>query len=699
MLKGYANNRKWTLPMKWRAVILLLFFSIVQNSTSWADKTTPFYVPPVMRLDLDPLQWELPYFQPWYFLAKSFEPHQMVEIKGRNFNLEIKFHIKYLTAAEEKNWAGYGNDYKVAKEVAAYKDFEPWQSRYIDTPQKEKLVWIYTKMPHMRIFITTNASVKDSYQVALTHEILDKIVWISPEEIDRQAGYPLKISDVNSFKNERQQLAKNGKSDPYASRSQEPPIKDWKYGFTYAAYHANQLEIAAQKTPSAKERAYALGVQDLAPWNLIDSMSVGSAYYGISDKSNTYFNKFHDTYYKDSPFYPYRSRKILSNSKDHSVCLLYNDSNSVVWHATYTDDAGLKIKKSVPPFQSWGQEGNFYKKNKLSASEISATTVTDQPNLLQFWFTASQPTDSGLMRLGKSPYFLDLRNDTLQWMSPQTYDQAMTYQLLVCEMRPEATSYSQESSFIINECQGRYSYATSSPDRYSTDFFVNGKAAYIERQQTKPADILVVCDLIWADVDADRFREAWKIWLSNGVIVHASGIEITDKGCQYIDARSYLEALSRLDQIQSQIKKSKIGYSAFTKLQLSDFEQEESELSYMRQKMDRTIEIPFVHLIDDKTGSSDWQSTNSAAMQAVAKDLKYPLDAKKAGLGGFVRIPVQIQPNGKAIALPKNEEDPAYQSLVKEAQRLVPLLPPFEKDSPANASVKENLVLLFYFQP
>jgi hypothetical protein len=75
--------------MKWRAVILLLFFSIVQSSTSWAGKTTPFYVPPVMRLDLDPLQWELPYFQPWYFLAKSFEPHQMVEIKGRNFNLEI----------------------------------------------------------------------------------------------------------------------------------------------------------------------------------------------------------------------------------------------------------------------------------------------------------------------------------------------------------------------------------------------------------------------------------------------------------------------------------------------------------------------------------------------------------------------------------------------------------------------------------
>jgi hypothetical protein len=693
-LKKGSSNLRCT-----QRAVMILIFSIWGISNSWAGKTTPFYVPPVMRLDLDPLQWELPYFQPWYFLAKCFEPNQTVEIKGRNFNLEIKFHIKYLTTAEEKNWAGYDNDYKMAKDVSAYRDFEPWQSRYIDTPQKEKLVWIYTKMPHMRIFISTNASVKDSYQVALTHEILDKIVWISPEEIDRQVGYPLQVSDVNSFKNERRILAKNGKSDPYASRSQDPPIKDWKYGFTYAAYHANQLEIAAQKTPATKERAYALGIRDLAPWNLIDSMSVGSAYYGISDKSNSYFNKFYDNYYKDSPFYPYRSRKLLSHSNDHSVCLLYNDSNSVVWHTQYSDKNGLKIKKSVLPFQSWSTEGNFYKKSKLSASEISVTTVANQPEVLQFWITATQPTDRGLMHLGKTPYFLDLRYDTLKWMSPQPYDRALNYQLLICETRPEATSYTQESSFMINECQGRYSYLNSNPERHSSDFFVNGKAAFIERQQTKPADILVVCDLIWADIDGDRFQEAWKIWVSNGVIVHASGIEITDKGCQFIDARTYLDALSRLVQIQSQIKKSKIGYSTFTKLQLSDFEQEESELAYMRQKMDRTIEIPFIHLLDDKTGSSDWRNTNAPAMQAVAKELKYPQDAKKAGLGGFVRIPVQIQSNGKAIALPKNEEDPAYQSLVKEAQRLVTLIPPFEKDATAHTSAKENLVLLFYFQP
>ena len=359
--------------MKYLLVGLVLFVHVLTVS----GKTVPFYVPPVLRLDLDPEEWDLPYYLPYYFDAKTYEPLQTVEIKSRHYNLHFKFYISYFADAEQDHLSSYSSEFKPVKDMKGFGDFEAWQTRYIDVKNKGQLIWISQKQPNLRVYISTNAQVDNPHQVELTHEILSKIQWIEPQEIDAFIGYPLDPKKMDQISNERKPKAMKG-----AYRYDTPKLENWmkdiKFGFTYARYHRGQLQIKRNDLDKNLSDAYCLGFTALDPWFLIDSVSNNT--YNYVANSSTAFNKSIDS--GNILFKPFRWRKVWYNTDSLTVTLMQNDTLDEVW-VNRLQIGQLRTVRLAPPQSNWVKHQNFFVKEKLRDDKTVLRLVAGQKRFLR----------------------------------------------------------------------------------------------------------------------------------------------------------------------------------------------------------------------------------------------------------------------------------------------------------------------------
>ncbi len=661
-------------------------------------KEVPFYVPPVLRFNLDPVEWELPYIAPTFYHAKSFEPLQTVSFKGRMFNLEVKVFVRYFTNDEEKYLSSYASDYKAAKDIANFQDFEAWQTRYTDVPNKGQLIWISHKTPNLRVYIQTNARVDDPYQVKLTEDLLSHVQWVDPAEIDRAAGYPIDKNKHETLAVERKAILHTIKQDAYSGSAKLSSImKDEKYGFTYAQYHRSQLQIVRKEIAEDRYVAYALGFLNLTPWNLIDSMSLGANYYGSVDKANSEFNKMREK--PGSIFRPFQMRKMWHQTDSLSVCQLICDTLTEIWVSRLQPDGTLEIRRTNPPTTRWRAEKGYYKKDKPYNENQVIKLLPDQSRFIMLISESNAPTDKGLEKVGATIFYLDTESNPLKWVSHPTYEAEQKGQLLVQERLPIPSRYESSISYSIIECQALYSYAHDFMSRYDNPDLMMQKSAWEERCKTSPKDIVIAMDMLTLDLNSNGAKEKWKIWVSNGQVVNAIGMEFSNAGYSLMSSAEYAGAIADMESVKKVISKSKDGYAAFSSYEASDFiPRIDREYAQYDDRLSE-LEIPWVSIHGSNLNGSVYSFSDDEKVSQVFAQMKYPEACKKNGIGGMVPIEIKIDEAGRIQAITPDNPIKSMQPLVKEALRLTALLPTVQSRYLTESSDQSKIYLLFYFQP
>jgi hypothetical protein len=677
---------------------ILLFLAAWVMSLPLQASKVAFYVPPVVRINLDPEEWELPYIHPAYYHAKTFEPSQTIAFKGRLFNLEIKIFVKYFTPEEEQYQSSYAADYKPVKNLAAFRDFEPWQTRYTDAGNKEQLIWISHKIPNFRVYIQTNARIDDPYQVQLTEELLSNLEWVDPSEIDRAAGYPIDKSKYETLAAQRKAILPTIKQDAYSGNVKLSSLmKDVQFGFTYAEYHRNKLQIARKELTEDRSMAYALGFLNLAPWNLIDSMSRGTGYYGTADNSNTFFNRMREG--SNPIFRPFLTRKMWHQTDSLTVCQLISDTLTEIWVNRLQPDGSLQIKRTHPPTTRWKTEKSYYKKDKPYDENQIVKMLPDQSRFIMLMSESNAPTPQGLRNTGPSLFYLDTQSDPLEWVSHPGYETEQKCQLLVRERLPNPSRYESDIYYSIVEYQSRYTYPHELQSHYDNPDLETQKIAFEERCKTDPKDIVIAMDVMTLDLNGNGAKEKWKVWVSNGRVVEAKGMEISDTGCSLIPWTAFANAITEMQSVKNVITKSKEGYAAFSNYDASDFVPRiDREFGRYDDRLSE-IEIPWVSIHVSDMNSGMFHFSDEKKVSQVFSQMKYPEVSKKNGIGGMVQIEIKLDSEGRIQAVAPQNEIKSMQPLVKEALRLTALLPAVKSHYPDEVPDQYTMSLLFYFQP
>lgn len=664
-------------------------------SVVWGKKVN-FDVPPVLRFELDPLAWDLPYFMPFYYDAVSYQGSKMVTFKSVEFDLEVKVWVQYSKSPKNQWTSTPLSEYKPIQETPALNTFKAYSRKNPTNNDKNSIAWISERGPNFFVFLTTTSREAPERHMMHVKNLLDALTWVEPQAIDKVVGYPLDRSKLEQIREERKAIgARDQDNSSYYGYKPEAKIHDVKHGFSYAEYHRNQLQIAEEKVPNDLLIAYAVGIRGFAPWLLRDSVRIGSR----SDYSlmGNYVTVSMTEHIAPSPFAPYTNGEILLQKGRVSVCQMKNGELSQTWVFHLLNNDSLKIYKCDLPVEKWAPKNNMYVSNNAAAAAENFTMAPDGERYIIYTNSPNRPTTNGLKHYANESHYLDLQQLEKGWIKMESYPDQQLWQLIMQQRSSTHPAYS------IIEREDHYAYKNWDYDN---------KEAQIEllkeRIKTPLEQILVSSALEKLDLNKDGKDELWQYWISNGRLLKSAGYQFTKEGVVQLSHEQFQTLLAAQQSVQQNLEKSKLGYDAFSTRHLKDFERNNDQTGPSAKENVKEEPPRAVFLYSTTSGEIDFVDNKKA--DALLKTSPLPASFKKNGKPIMVALEVQIDDNNRIKALPQQTApSQALAPFYKEAQRLIPLLPAADMAPPVieemtakpSAAVRtpEKIHIHFYFMP
>ena len=688
---------------------IALIAVLLSTSNSWAAKEK-FYVPPILRFDLDPVEWELPYLAPYYYDAVSFRSGQPVELTSRKSKIKIKIFISYFEDAQNPWLTSYSSDYKAVKDMVPEGDFGAWQTRYVDVANKGQLIWISEKIPNVRVVVSTTARVDQADQVAEARAFIATAKWVSPQEIDEAVGYPMQKSQLEDIKVQRANLVKGNQQNSMSYRAKpSAPIRDVLFGFSYQAYHEAELKIIRKSVPRDLVLARALGIGPLDPWLLRDSMHFATtSYSSYSSEKYVDFRSFERETHP--PFAPFQRGQIMAQKERKSICKMSRDTITSYWICELDAQNVLHINKTSFPLERWEMRDYVYYRTRENNSFDQITFAEGQSRFVLCTGYSNTPQLRGTKELGRTTYVFDTQNPDLGWVLLAPWQDKVKRQFRMYQKRIDPNSYSSSEPFAIFESAEikPFVYEFNPYDDQNRDLD-ELRMAFAERSSVDPKTMIVCSDWYLLDLDQDGQKEHWRFWISDGQLIQWTGYLLRNEGMQTLEGESFKNQLLEKKEVQDLLTLSKKGYGGYSRYKTSDFEKRmppPSEASPKAEKQEK--KTPFVSIVSSHLGPLSF--FDEAAAERLKAQCKLPADFKKAGQPVMVAFHVTINDNNRISQLTPLNKDPQLSALYAEAKRLAPLLPSVNLPPPSLSEMEypsypnrkkqeHHYTLLFYFAP
>ncbi|MFN0033008.1 MAG: hypothetical protein ACKVOR_12685 [Flavobacteriales bacterium] len=717
-------------------------------------QTVRFYVPPVVAMDLDTNVWALPYTTPDYWLANTYHHAGKVVLRNKVNGLTFTISVGYMDTLQFSSEYSFKSMYpplKEWKDAGTAKAYSEMENSY-GGGGKEKLLYIDRHIRHVAIYYRTNCPLYDAAMGEEVRKVLEKVIFVTPQEIDRAAGYPKPTTELT----EAVIATRPVPSDPLAKFDPKVWINghfhDYKHGFTYAAYHDAKLKQVDHRLTKREKEMLAFNIhQGNRGFVLLDSMP-GNSSYGYGNVSNTL--KFWDEYKgatKLLEMRKYRSRTGLSRGDTHAWNLLRSDSAWNICFAKLNADTLQLVHHRYEQFR-WQMEGIYLVKKYYDSFGYANNYQTEQRWLSDdkhLWMLGARHNvpASGLVTEQPTTYYLVDTDNAQGEMAVLEHPTIAQYKYMAV-LREDLTAKTTDTTGTDNwwwrghhaamvvyspyEMLGGHEYDLNASRLYHPPSRKDARAMF----EAQPYDIIFSSGLIASDLDKDGNTEYFSVLVSNGKVIDLRLCShISDTPQVQTDMSKWVPLAMQHTLVADMMACTTKGMQGIINADRYKLKEEENETEYAsihdydyynnysygeprKKKQPRMkLEVPF-NYSDRYFYRSEFIFDIASDSVFLAENMRYPAKEKQAKKGCVVAIPFEVKADGTITNIDTTPGDAATEPFRKEAIRLLKLLgklklspeyeryygnagtsPEAEAYKPANPTPNTKLQFILHFIP
>jgi TonB family protein len=700
--------------------LFLLSLLLLLNIALLGQNEITYYAPLFGKLKVDTTEWSLPREEPfaiYYFMKPSDYGRNFGKLIHKSTEIRVFFQTKYSYGFENGEMKFFPHD-----STATLVDisFHPNFLTYTYGRRKEiELVAEIRKGIFFRV--STDAKLQDTLQMAALKDLMSSFSFVEPSEIDRVMGYPL--TKENLGQNFRNRLINEfvGKrivhpiAADYAKLTANPLDTSWfdehyflekKFDFSFQKIYDLRLHDINRDFSKDDYLSFLFSENQGSPYALYDELNFAGE---LKRNENLEVAKYLAEGYSKVAKLPTVFTKYLKDAE--LGVFMYNDS---AWNILYAEKE-LNEKGTL----IWKNYDHFGKRGYIPITGAALRT--------------SSPTCRDKVNLSKSvdfEQFIVITN-----YSNKKNKAGLLYQTLPSESvmnnafkKQKLTTFSTPTNIanykvimLSNDWQYRLlltvggqdcgyehaewgTYRSDSLGRVICKLLITSNLASVDTTDTKQIDDListypmnqrvVVSPVIESDLDEDGNREVYRVFISNGEIVHYEIYEQSNTGLFKMElSESIKSKISKHDFVARLIVVSEepnfyllsprlnenigessdvgIGDSVFISSGVTFISDEESVGEDQLKDVNEVQEV-----VDERP---IYPGGEVALMMDIKKNLIYPDMEKRANIQGTVFINFVVEIDGSISHIKVIKEVNGAPGLTREAERVVMTLKIFEQ--------------------
>ena len=656
-------------------------------------KKIDFYIPPISKVRINPIEWELPYSKPYAFNAPIFKGNNgRVMLKNLADNITYTFTCMYLPDDTLQAKYRYIDGKKKAKLQPMIGNFEVYESTYYES--RDKITYFIDRTtPNFILIVSVDFTLLNKDKLESAKKFLSKFEKVDPTEIDKAVGYPLDKSIlVDTLKKSRIAIdRKNNSSSYYYDSNKERErklIMDYTVGFTYKEYFEARIRQERNSFTDDEKARYAFHLSEgLKGLVLLDSMSDGS--YASSRNEKKFLEEYLKKSSKNSSF-DFRYASEIKSAENGYWWFLSNGADFSIAFVTAGLDGKLYFNHHLGETSFWARREDFIERQPIFLNDQGAENykaielVGSDSTIVKFQTTMYEPTRKGMDYKGIRCFYLDLKNPDSDMITVESIPFQDKFKLVYADRGAwKKTSFYAERDWNLKSAGFDYLVYADYPNIGWRKYYKNTyyedyetKLASFERLQNIHQDSTLIISRI-ETISVDGKTKLVRPYISNGKLLACDVIDFGSKGLTIggFDASVETE-LMKLESYKTILAQSKWRYSEFNGEASPKIEMVSLSNSQLRER--DAQQIPDIFVLPDSRGESIFYLSD-AAIKAIISGMKYPEKARAKQLGGVVTMDVLVEPNGRVISVKAINTIPGAPDLTIEAERLIRTIDKFAK--------------------